>query len=172
MRKLWPLAVLATTALVGAGCSSGSAENGSTGTGTTVREKGMKFAACMRDNGVSGFPDPDRSGELTIDGVANGSSVDTSTAAFTQAIGACEDLQPPGFTGRKATPKEMTTRLAFAQCMRDNGVKDFPDPTSDEPLVDTNRIPSSSGPGGMSALNAAMRKCGAVYAGELGLKGQ
>ena len=39
----------------------------------------MKFAECMRDNGVSEFPDPDASGELTIDGVVNGSSLDPSS---------------------------------------------------------------------------------------------
>jgi hypothetical protein len=50
--------------------------------------------------------------------------------------------------------------LRFAQCIRDNGVKDFPDPTPDGPLVDTNRIPSANQPGGMSILNAAMQKCG------------
>ena len=62
----------------------------------------MKFAECMRDNGVSEFPDPDASGELTIDGVVNGSSLDPSTAAWKKAIGACKDLQPPGFTGAQA----------------------------------------------------------------------
>ena len=61
----------------------------------------MKFAECMRDNGVREFPDPDASGELTIDGVVNGSSLDPSSAAWKQAIGACKDLQPPGFTGHK-----------------------------------------------------------------------
>ena len=52
----------------------------------------MKFTECMRDNGVSAFPDPDASGALTIDGVINGSSLDPSTAAWKQAIGACKDL--------------------------------------------------------------------------------
>jgi hypothetical protein len=40
-------------------------------------------------------------------------------------------------------------------------VKDFPDPTPDGPLVDTNRIPSAAGRGGPSipGLRAAMEKC-------------
>jgi hypothetical protein len=70
------------------------------------------------------------------------------------------------------TPQQTAARLKFAQCIRVNGVPDFPDPTPDGPLVDTNRIPSADQPGGMSAVNAAMHKCGAVYAGELGLRGQ
>jgi hypothetical protein len=48
--------------------------------------------------------------------------------------------------------------------MRENGVKDFPDPANGEPLVDTSRIPSSNAPGGMSILNAAMQKCGDLAA--------
>ena len=130
----------------------------------------MKFAECMRANGVSAFPDPDASGELTIDGIANGSSVDTSSAAFEQALSACKNLEPPGFTGTKATPQQRTARLEFARCVRDNGVPDFPDPTPDGPLVDTNRIPSSATPGGMSMLNAAMQKC-SRYASAAGVQG-
>ena len=48
--------------------------------------------------------------------------------------------------------------------MRENGVKDFPDPANGAPLVDTNRIPSSATSGGMTILNAAMRKCGDLLA--------
>jgi hypothetical protein len=113
----------------------------------------------MRANGVSAFPDPDATGALTIDAVANGSSLDTSSAAFEQAISACKDLEPPGFTGHERSAQEQEGALKFAQCIRDNGVKDFPDPVNGEPLVDTNRIPSAATTGGMSILNAAMQKC-------------
>ena len=116
----------------------------------------------MRDNGVSEFPDPDPSGSLTIDGVLNGSSQDPSSAVWKKAIGECKDLQPPGFTGGKRTSKQQSAGLRFAQCIRDNGVKDFPDPVNGEPLVNTYKIPSSNRPGGMTILNAAMRKCGSV----------
>jgi hypothetical protein len=161
-RKLGPLAALAVAALIGAGCSNASSENGSSGgnKNATNRDKAMKFAECMRDNGVSEFPDPDASGGLTIDGVLNGSSLDPSAPAWKAAIGACKDVQPPGFTGdHEVSAEEQETRLEFAQCIRDNGVKDFPDPATGEPLVDTNRIPSAATDGGMSILNAAMQKC-------------
>ncbi len=180
-RTLWPLAALAMIAVIAAGCGNGSAGTGSSGSNSTAashnstattREKAVKFAECMRANGVSAFPDPNASGELTIDAVANGSSLDTSSAAFKQAMSACKDLEPPGFTGGKVTPQQRTARLKFAKCMRDNGVPDFPDPTPDGPLVDTNRIPSAATESGMSILNAAMHKCGAIYSGELGLRGQ
>src|SRR5688572_761992 len=95
-RALRPLTALATVALIGAGCSNEPAENGGAGnTKAANQEQAVKFAECMRDNGVSEFPDPDASGGLTIDGVLNGSSLDPSSAAWQNAIAACEDLQPP-----------------------------------------------------------------------------
>ena len=161
-RTLWPLAALAMIAVIVAGCGNVSAGAGSSGNSSTAtaRDKAVNFAECMRNNGVSGFPDPNASGQLTIDAVANGSSVNMNTATFKTALSACKNLEPPGFTGAKVTPSERSARLAFAQCIRDNGVPDFPDPTPNGPLVDTNRIPSAATPAGMSALHAAMQKCG------------
>jgi hypothetical protein len=124
----------------------------------------VKFAECMRNNGVSKFPDPSASGDLTIDEIANGSSLDTSSPTFKQALGACKNLEPAGFTGSKRTPKQAAAALKFAECIRANGVRDFPDPTPSGPLVDTNRIPSSNSPEGMSILNAAMHRCSAAGA--------
>jgi hypothetical protein len=178
LRPLAAFATVVTVAVISAGCagtpSSGGAGSGSGGgnSAATTGEKAVKFAECMRANGVSGFPDPSASGSFTIDGVANGSSLDPDGAAFKHAMSACRNLEPPGFTGPKVTPQQTVTRLKFAQCVRDNGVPDFPDPTQNGPLVDTNRIPSAATPGGMSALNAAMHKCGAIYSGALGLKGK
>jgi hypothetical protein len=153
--------------LIGAGCSHAPATNGtSTGTGraaasnaTTNTDKAVQFAQCMRSNGVSNFPDPNASGQFTIDAIANGSGVDISTAAFQQAMSACKDLEPPGFTGSTRSAQQQEAGIKFAQCIRDNGVPDFPDPLPDGPLVDTNRIPSASTSNGMSNLNAAMRTC-------------
>ena len=59
----------------------------------------IAVAATLRSRGVP-VPDPYASGQMTIDGIANGSSVDTSSAAFTRALNACKDLEPAGFTGR------------------------------------------------------------------------
>jgi hypothetical protein len=159
-RHLRPLAALATVAMIGTGCSNEPAENGGAGNTNADYENAVKFSECMRDNGVAEFPDPDASGELTVDGVVNGSSIDSSGPAWQNAIVACKDLQPPGFTGdENVTDEEQQARLEFAQCIRDNGVEDFPDPAKDQPLVDTRRIPSAAQPGGMSVLHAAMRAC-------------
>ena len=170
-RLLAALALIAIVVLISACGSSAPAETGSGSSGggdptVTAHEKGVKFAECMRSNGVSKFPDPGASGKLTIDAIANGSSLDTSTPAFTQAISACKALEPSGFTGSKRSSQQQQAALKFAQCIRANGVKDFPDPIPDGPLVDTNRIPSAAEPGGMSALHAAMQKCSDAAAAE------
>mgnify|MGYP001097840510 CR=1 FL=1 len=156
-RRTRPVAALAALALIGAGCgeespdNDGSAKNGG---------RAVKFAECMRDAGVEDFPDPDASGQLTIDGVLNGSSIDPESPAWEAALDACRDLQPPGFTGpENVTAAEQETRLEFAECIRQNGVEDFPDPGPDQPLVDTNRIPSAATAEGATVLNAAMDAC-------------
>ncbi len=158
-RILRARAVLAVLVLIVAGCSKGSTQNSTTGSTGTEHSQAVKFAECMRQNGVNDFPDPTASGDFTIDAVANGSSVNTNTAAFTQAMSACKNLEPPGFTGTTRSSQQQSAALAFAQCIRDNGVKDFPDPTKDAPLVDTNLIPSSATPEGMTILRAAMQTC-------------
>jgi hypothetical protein len=162
-RKRRPLAALALIAMVALISACGSSAPASTGSGgrnsLSNAQKGVKFAECMRQNGVSEFPDPPASGKLTIDAVANGSSLDPSTPAFNQAISACKDLEPTGFMGSERSSQQEQAALGFARCIRKNGVNDFPDPIPNGPLVDTNRIPSAAQPGGMSILQAAMRKC-------------
>ena len=145
-RPLAALALIAVVALISACGSSAPAGTGSGGPNNTAAnaQKAVKFAECMRSNGVSQFPDPGASGKFTIDEVANGSSLDTSTPAFTQAISACKHLEPAGFIGSKRSSQQQQAGLRFAQCIRENGVKDFPDPINGQPLVDTNRIPSSA----------------------------
>ena len=66
--------------------------------------------------------------------------------------------------GSKRSSQQQQAALEFAQCIRENGVNDFPDPTPNGPLVDTSRIPSAAEPGGLSALRAAMQKCRDVAA--------
>ncbi len=178
--RLRPLAALALVALISAGCSNapaGTGTGGSTGTGssggnatTASRDQAVKFAECMRANGVKNFPDPSASGDFAIDTVANRSGVDTNSAVFTQARSACKDLEPSGFTGHKRTPEQQQAALKFAQCIRDNGVKDFPDPAPDAPMIDMDRIPSTERSGGMDILHAAMQKCRGL-AGDAGVSG-
>jgi len=151
------LAALAMVALIGAGCGSDAPP----GTGTaasankklTARDKAVKFAQCIRAHGVPDFPDPNAKNDFEY-------GVSVSPAVWNKATTACKHLQPPGTLSSKRTPKQQSASLRFARCIRDNGVKDFPDPVNGEPLVNTYKIPSSNEPGGMAILNAAMKKCG------------
>ncbi len=168
------LATLAAIVLLSAGCGSDTPSETSTATAgsstgsTTARGKAVRFAECMRENGVAKFPDPDASGDLTIDGALNGSSLDPDSASWKGAIATCKDLEPSGFTGHKRSSQQQKAALEFAQCIRDNGVQDFPDPAPGAPLIDTNRIPSAARSAGMSILNAAMRTC-ASFSARLGV---
>jgi hypothetical protein len=109
MRKpLRSRAALASIALISTGCWNAPAETG-TGSGssnnTAARHaQAGKFAACLRNNGVSAFPDPDASGAFTLEEIANGASLDPSTAAFQQATSACKDREPPGVHGPQEEP--------------------------------------------------------------------
>jgi hypothetical protein len=175
---LWSFAVLALLAAVAAGCGGGSDGNSAVTSGgnsavtsggnsiDSTHAKAVKFAECMRTNGVSAFPDPDASGSFTIDSVANGSSVDTSSAAFTHALRACRNLEPAGFTGSTRTAQQQQAALKFAQCMRANGVPNFPDPTLNGPIIDVHGAHSIPG------FQAAQQKCAAIYAGAMGLQGR
>ena len=162
-RTLRPLAALALVALISAGCGSNAASETGTASNTgaggdkklTARDKAVKFAECIRAHGVSDFPDPNAKNEFEY-------GVSVTPAVWKQATTACKDLQPPGTLSSKRTPKQQSASLRFAQCIRENGVKDFPDPVNGEPLVNTYKIPSSNRPGGMTILNAAMQKCGYV----------
>ena len=172
------LVMIAMVALISAcgpnaPAGTGTASTGGNNAAANV-EQAVKFSQCMRANGVSAFPDPDASGALTIDGVVNGSSLDPNSATFQQALSACRALEPSGFMGHTRTAQQQAAALKFAQCMRDNGVPDFPDPTADGPLIDTTRIPSMAGkdPRSDPVFNAAKDKCSAMYSGAIGLGGQ
>ena len=160
------LAMVALISLIGAGCGSNAptetaatttAAAGTSATGPntklTARDKAVKFAECIRAHGVSDFPDPNAKNDFEY-------GVSVSPAVWKQATTACKDLQPPGALSGKRSPKQQSDALRFAQCIRDHGVKDFPDPVNGEPVVDTYKIPSSNRPGGMTILNAAMKACG------------
>ncbi|MDQ1496246.1 MAG: hypothetical protein QOG69_2729 [Actinomycetota bacterium] len=181
-RTLWSpaaLGIVVMVAVIAAGCggthssstaaiaetnSSRSTSTASHRNAVTAREKAVKFSECMRANGVSDFPDPNALGDFPSYGVS------VTAAVWTKALAACKALQPPGTLSAKLTPAQESAALKFAQCIREHGVPDFPDPVNGQPLVDTNRIPSANKPGGMTILNAAMRTCGHFVAEQTGGK--
>ena len=85
----------------------------------------LAYAQCMRDNGFTEFDDPTPDGDLRI-------QVTPESAPRFQAAGeACRDLAPEGFRDEGVTPEDLDALLKLSQCVRENGVPDFPDPNAD-----------------------------------------
>ena len=159
-----PLAALGLIAMVvlisacGSSAPTGTGSSGSSGGGggdptASAHAKAVKFAECIRSNGVGEFPDPDASGQFAYGIPSYSSPLDPSSAAWQHAIGACKTLEPARFMPTSFTPKQLSARLKFARCVRANGVPDFPDPTATGPLVNVSN--GSSIPG----LHATIQKC-------------
>ena len=91
------------------------------------------FARCIRENGFPEWPDPLPDGTFMMRRDQGMSFNDSRRAA---AMEACQDLRPAGFSGSAGVggaggmTMDQETLLVFAQCMRDNGVPGFPDPSA------------------------------------------
>jgi hypothetical protein len=67
-----------------------------------------------------------------------------------------------GSSGGNNTAATHEQAVKFAECMRDNGVREFPDPTENGPLINVEHARSKPG------LEAAVDKCRDVLTGGLG----
>lgn len=85
----------------------------------------VAYAQCVRDHGYAEFPDPQPDGGFKFLIVPGG------VARFKSATDACRDLVPSGMRDDSITPEQLDALIKLSQCIRDNGVVDFPDPTSD-----------------------------------------
>jgi hypothetical protein len=164
-RSLRPLVLVALVGIAVLASACGSSTPGATNS-TASHDQAVTFSQCMRNNGVINFPDPSASGQLTIDAIANGSGINTNSPAFQHALSACKSLEPSGFTGTQRTPQQQAAALKFAQCMRNNGISNFPDPSPNGPIIDVNGAHSIPG------FQAALTKCSAIYSSQMGLKPQ
>jgi hypothetical protein len=86
------------------------------------QERGLKFAQCMRENGID-MPDPDSSGRVTMKFDKN-----TPQDKVQAAQEACKQYAPSGTRQGGGDPKAAENLRKLAQCMRDNGVEAYPDP--------------------------------------------
>lgn len=123
-------------ATAGDGSAGGAGSEASAGSGPAGRrEQALRHAQCMRENGVPDYPDPkfdDNGGEsLDLpDGISK-ESVD-------KAAQACRQFEPNGGEPTKLDPQRLDQLRAYAKCMRENGLGDFPDPTDQGIQVDGN----------------------------------
>lgn len=119
--------------------TASSGEQTSSGAASDFQKSMLQWTQCMRANGVSNFPDPDAQGRFLIDS----KKIDVNTAAFKNAQQACADKFPAGVKARSAQDNSefQSQMLAYAQCMRANGVPSFPDPEVTEGRV-TMKLPA------------------------------
>jgi hypothetical protein len=156
--RLWVLAASTLAVFVLAACggddsdggvaSAGGGESGGAGGSsddeTSVTEEEMlAYTECLREQGIDiGDPVVDEDGNVSFGEVNHGDP------EFMENIGSAMDAcgEPPGGMRREqadATELE-DTLLEYAQCMRDNGYEDFPDPDISDAMDD----PDSGGPFG------------------------
>jgi hypothetical protein len=142
---------LALALLVGcaalAGCSAGSHAAASASptamSDAQMLDIGRQFSQCVRDHGVPGFPDPViNDGHLGLPANSGGDDPKQALANNEAARQACtpilDRLPATAHQGQNHTPspQEMQQILQFAQCMRENGIPEWPDPIAngDMPL--------------------------------------
>ncbi len=91
------------------------------------REGALKFAQCMREHGID-HPDPDENGLFRIEPEQG---LDPRSAKFREASEACQkylaEMGPPPKLSEEDRRKMQEQMLAFAKCMREQGI-DMPDP--------------------------------------------
>jgi hypothetical protein len=109
-----------------AACGSSAKPRGDPGS-----DPALELAQCMRSHGVPNFPDPGAHG-LVIP-----NNINTQSPAFTSAQRACAKLGSTptvGGPGQRAASESARLRMVgLANCMRKQGVPDFPDPTTSPP---------------------------------------
>jgi hypothetical protein len=109
----------------------GTAGSGSS-SGQTPEQNALKYARCMRANGVPNFPDPNANGGFTF---APGSGIDLSSPAYKAAQTKCEKLMGGVAAGTQTHPSAqwLAKMVNAAHCMRSHGVPNFPDPITTMP---------------------------------------
>ena len=113
------------------------------------QDAALAYAQCMRDNGYTEFPDP------TPDGGIRFLIKPESAQRFQAAAAACRDLAPEGMRDEGITPEALEALVKLSQCIRENGIPEFPDPDT-EGRYDLRSI--GLGPGD-ARLDAAMDIC-------------
>jgi hypothetical protein len=120
--------------------SGGAAAGGGNGGDNSAQL--VQYSQCMRKNGVPTFPDP-VNGRLQLQ-VTKGGPLDPSNPKFQSAQQACKSLEPAGlYSGANQSSSQQQASLKFVQCMRKNGVPNFPDPQDGRFLIGNGVDPNS-----------------------------
>ena len=122
MRRL-PMACAVALLLILASCGPA----GHAGAHSDTQAAALAFAQCMRANGLTNYPDPDPNGRSG----AGHEAFDPNDPRVKAATEKCRSLLPGGGQHNAPDQEAIQQLVAFAQCMRDNGVRGFPDPNAD-----------------------------------------
>lgn len=139
-RAVSATATMTSVALLVAGCGGSSptttTNSASTGAPKDIASAAYHYAACMRNHGVSNFPDPhvSTSGGATKVAMVVPSSIGSSPK-WGAAQTACRGILPePSKSDLAQQAHDQLVHkqdlLAFARCLRDHGVRGFPDPNA------------------------------------------
>jgi hypothetical protein len=120
----------------------------------------LRYAQCMRDNGVPDFPDPEvgEGGEYRLS-VPEGLDMTKMRAAEQK----CRQHMPNGGQPKEIDPERLDQMRQYAKCMRENGVPNFPDPSGGGFQLDMNEL-GMSGPDDPK-LKAAEEACNDLMPG-------
>jgi hypothetical protein len=129
------LAAITLLFVVGtAGCAGSSgdptvptAESGapkaSAGAAANGQDSDLKYSQCMRDEGLSWFPDRGADGGLKV------SVPEGQQSTFEKAEEACKEYAPgANRSGGPISEEDLTKLRQMAQCIRDHGFPKWPDP--------------------------------------------
>jgi hypothetical protein len=128
-------------AVIAAGCGGQSPPSASVSGAAAAKggpgQSAFQFSACMRNHGVSHFPDPKVKTSAGSTSVSIG--IDPSISgqpAFKSAQKACQHiLGKPGSSGSdRNSPARVQALIAFARCLRSHGFPNFPDPDANGDL--------------------------------------
>jgi hypothetical protein len=120
--------MLASSALAACGGSGSGAQHAS-GLASKTADDAFVFAKCMREHGVHVEASTPAPGTIKL-----GISGNINPRRMKAAQHACRKYAPATAAKRRLTPGERVAReealLKFAKCMREHGVRAFPDPNS------------------------------------------
>jgi hypothetical protein len=102
-----------------------------------------KYAQCMRENGVPDFPDPevDADGRIRMSMPQGVDGQQLDKTVLDAATAKCKQYMPNGGEPPQLDAKQLEQQRKYAQCMRENGLPNFPDPEANGGI----RIQGNSG---------------------------
>jgi hypothetical protein len=115
-------------AMLPSASASGGSASAKPSASVDPRTAMLPFSQCMREHGVTNFPDPQANGSLSISFDPSKGDVDPNSPTMQAAQTACEALMPKVSESSADQKQHYEQALAFSKCIREHGVPNFPDP--------------------------------------------